>query len=65
MHGDDDKPMSSIDEIRFERLMEDAAEAMLRKDFASAVKSYERAAQLSPRNPIVQGNLERLRQIMG
>ena len=45
--------------------MQEAAEAMLRKDFASAVKSYERAAQLSPRNPIVQGNLERLRQIMG
>lgn len=54
----------SLDEGVLEVLMEAGVDALLRKDYADALATYQRASILSPDNPTVKANLLRLSELL-
>ncbi len=52
------------DQARFERLVDEAADALLSKDYAAALLAYENADLLCPGDSIVSGNVARLRELV-
>jgi|GEM_PF-2527686 len=57
-------PSWALDEVTFEQLVDEGAEALLAKRYDAALEAYERAATLRPDATIVQGNLARLRELV-
>lgn len=58
---DEGRAPTVAEDVQFERLMEQAAEALLAKDYASARRAYEEVVALRPEDRIARGNLARLR----
>lgn len=61
-------PTWRADDRDFDQLVEDGAEALLTKKFEVALEAYEAAARMRPDAPnihMIQGNLERLRELVG
>lgn len=52
------------DETRFERILDDAHEALLNKDYPAALLAFETAEALRPSDSVVKGNVARLRQLI-
>jgi len=55
--------MSVRDEARFNNLVDRAADALLGKDYAEALRLYESAQLLNPHDSMVGGNVSRLREL--
>lgn len=51
-------------EARFERLLDDAHDALLKKDYRAALLAYETAEALRPDDSMVKGNVARLRELV-
>ena len=54
----------SSDETRFERLLDDAHDALLDKNYTAALHAFETAEALRPNDSVVKGNVARLRELV-
>jgi len=52
------------DAARFDRLVDEAADALLSKDYIAALLAYENADLLQPGDSMVRGNVARLRELV-
>ena len=57
-------PVRSSDDARFERLLDDAHDALLEKNYDDALLAFEAAETLRPNDAVVKGNVARLRELV-
>ena len=56
--------VQASDDARFERVLDDAHEALLNKDYRAALLAFENAEALRPSDSMVKGNVARLRELI-
>jgi CheY-like chemotaxis protein len=54
----------AIDPDSLDALLDRGVDAVLRRDFHAALEAYERAQAIEPENPVIRGNVERLRKLV-
>jgi len=52
------------EEARYERLLDDAHDRLLEKDYVAALTAFEAASALRPQDSVVKGNVARLRELV-
>jgi len=57
-------PVRTADDARFERLLDDAHDALLKKNYIDALLAFESAETLRPNDTVVKGNVARLRELV-
>ena len=59
----DESPTQHCDDVAFERLLDEAHDAVLKKSYAEALRAFESALELRPDDETVRSNVDRLREL--